>query len=218
MAATHKNAISFALCTAIMPFMTYEILLALITFAFVSSITPGPNNLMLMASGANFGFRRTVPHMLGIGLGFTVMVLLVGAGLVQVFDRFPISYTILKTASVLYLLFLAWKIAHAAPAKAGATSGTPMTFLQAAAFQWVNPKAWVMALTATTAYTPEQTLNAIVIVALVFGAVNLPSVSTWTVLGQQMARVLTNPKRLSAFNWSMAILLVASLYPVLWPA
>ncbi|WP_171126940.1 MULTISPECIES: LysE family translocator [unclassified Ruegeria] len=197
--------------------MTYEILLALITFAFVSSITPGPNNLMLMASGANFGFRRTVPHMLGIGLGFTVMVLLVGAGLVQVFDRFPISYTILKTASVLYLLFLAWKVAHAAPAKAGVTSGTPMTFLQAAAFQWVNPKAWVMALTATTAYTPGQTLNAIVVVALVFGAVNLPSVSTWTVLGQQMARVLTNPKRLSVFNWTMAILLVASLYPVLWP-
>lgn len=197
--------------------MTYEILLALIAFAFVSSITPGPNNLMLMASGANFGFRRTVPHMLGIGLGFTFMVLLVGAGLVQVFDAFPVSYLVLKIASVAYLLFLAWKIANAAPAKGHSGSGHPMTFLQAAAFQWVNPKAWAMALTATTAYAPGQTLYAVAMVALVFGLVNLPSVSTWTVLGQQMARVLTNPRRLTAFNWSMAILLVASLYPVLWP-
>ncbi|WP_170400744.1 LysE family translocator [Ruegeria arenilitoris] len=197
--------------------MTYDILLALIVFAFVSSITPGPNNLMLMASGANFGFRRTIPHMLGIGLGFTVMVLLVGAGLVQLFDRYPVSYTALKIVSVGYLLFLAWKIAHAAPTKSKASEGDPMTFLQAAAFQWVNPKAWAMALTATTAYTPDHTLKAIVIVALIFGAVNLPSVSTWTVLGQQMARVLTNPRRLVAFNWTMAALLVASLYPVLWP-
>ena len=197
--------------------MTYEILLALIAFAFVSSITPGPNNLMLMASGANFGFRRTIPHMLGIGLGFAFMVLLVGAGLVQLFDRYPVSYTVLKVASVVYLLYLAWKIAHAAPAQSRDATGSPMTFLQAAAFQWVNPKAWAMALTATTAYAPGQTLNAIIIVALVFGAVNLPSVSTWTVLGQQMARILTNPRRLVMFNWTMAILLVASLYPVLWP-
>ncbi|WP_170482282.1 LysE family translocator [Ruegeria arenilitoris] len=198
--------------------MTYDILVALIVFAFVSSITPGPNNLMLMASGANFGFRRTVPHMLGIGLGFTFMVLLVGAGLVQVFDQFPLSYSALKIASVFYLLYLAWKIANAAPVQRGESQGTPMTFFQAAAFQWVNPKAWAMALTATTAYTPNQTLGAIVVVALVFGLVNLPSVSTWTVLGQQMARVLTNPRRLVVFNWTMAALLVASLYPVLWPS
>lgn len=196
--------------------MTYDILLALIAFAFVSSITPGPNNLMLMASGANFGFRRTIPHMLGIGLGFTFMVLLVGAGLVQLFNQYPISYTILKIASVVYLLYLAWKIAHAAPAENSAEVGTPMTFMQAAAFQWVNPKAWAMALTATTAYAPGQTLNVILIVALVFGTVNLPSVSTWTVLGQQMARFLTNPRRLVVFNWTMAALLIASLYPVLW--
>jgi threonine/homoserine/homoserine lactone efflux protein len=198
--------------------MTYDLLLALITFAFVSSITPGPNNLMLMASGANFGFRRSIPHMLGIGLGFTFMVILVGLGLAAVFDQYPTSYTVLKIASVIYLLFLAWKIANAAPSGRAAESGTPMTFLQAAAFQWVNPKAWAMALTATTAYSPGRTPEAILIVALVFGAVNLPSVSTWTVLGQQMARVLTNPRRLLVFNWTMATLLVASLYPVLWPA
>lgn len=197
--------------------MTYDILLALVAFAFVSSITPGPNNLMLMASGANFGFRRTIPHMLGIGLGFMLMVLLVGAGLVQVFEAYPVSHVILKIASVAYLLFLAWRIANAAPAEGPGHAGRPMTFLQAAAFQWVNPKAWAMALTATTAYAPGQTLQAIALVAIVFGCVNLPSVSTWTVLGQQMARVLTNRRRLTVLNWSMAALLVISLYPVLWP-
>lgn len=197
--------------------MTLDLLSALAAFAFVSSITPGPNNLMLMASGANFGFRRTIPHMLGIGLGFTFMLMLVGAGLVHVFDAYPLSYTVLKIGSVLYLLYLAWKIATAAPVKQGQSIGTPMTFLQAAGFQWVNPKAWAMALTAVTVYTPDATLWAIGLVATVFGAINLPSVSTWTILGQQMAKVLTNPARLRAFNWTMATLLIASLYPVLFP-
>jgi len=197
--------------------MNFDLIPALASFAFVSSITPGPNNLMLMASGANFGFRRTIPHMLGIGIGFTVMVLMVGAGLVQIFDAYPISHQILKVGSVLYLLYLAWKIAHAAPMEPGAARGRPMTFLQAAAFQWVNPKAWTMALTAVTVYTPDTTLAAIALVALVFGAINLPSVSTWTVLGQQMARLLTNAARFTAFNWTMATLLVASLYPVILP-
>ncbi|WP_299371250.1 LysE family translocator [uncultured Tateyamaria sp.] len=197
--------------------MTLDLLSALAVFAFVSSITPGPNNLMLMASGANFGFRRTVPHMLGVGLGFVVMVMLVGAGLIQIFDTYPISHTILKFVSVAYLLWLARRIANAAPRAAGEATGTPMTFLQAAAFQWVNPKAWTMALTAVTVYTPDTTLRAIGVVALVFGAINLPAVSSWTLLGQQMARVLTNPARLTLFNWTMALLLVASLYPVMFP-
>lgn len=197
--------------------MTLDLIPALAAFALVSSITPGPNNLMLMASGANFGFVRTVPHMLGIGLGFVFMVLLVGAGLVQVFDAYPVSHTILKILSVIYLLWLAWKIANAAPVKQRDGAGSPMTFLQAAAFQWVNPKAWSMALTAVTVYTPDTTLAAIALVAVVFGVINLPSVSLWTLLGQQMARVLTNRARLVAFNWTMAALLVASLYPVLFP-
>lgn len=196
--------------------MTLDILLALAAFAFVSSITPGPNNLMLMASGANFGFLRTVPHMLGVGLGFVFMVLVVGAGLAQVFNAYPVSYTALKIISILYLTYLAWKIATAAPIKRGDAVGTPMTFLQAAAFQWVNPKAWAMALTAISAYTPDTTVAGIALVAVVFGAINLPSVSLWTVMGQQMARVLTNPTRLAVFNWTMAALLIASLYPVLF--
>lgn len=198
--------------------MTYDLISALVLFAFVSSITPGPNNLMLMASGANFGFRRTIPHMLGVNLGFVFMCLVVGVGLAQVFEAYPVSYTILKVFSVGYLLWLAWKIAHAAPIQSRDVAGQPMTMLQAAAFQWVNPKAWAMVLTAISVYTPDQTVQMVVLVSLIFAVVNLPSIGTWTVLGQQMARFLTSPRRLVVFNWSMAALLVASLYPVLWPA
>lgn len=197
--------------------MTYDLVLALSLFALVSSITPGPNNLMLMASGANFGFRRTIPHKLGVGIGFTLMIVLVGIGLVQIFDLYPISHQILKVVSVIYLFWLARKIANAAPPEGDvANESTPITFIQAALFQWVNPKAWTMALTAITAYTPNQTLGSVIWVALVFGIVNLPSVSLWTVLGEQMARFLTSAARLRAFNWLMAALLVASLYPVVF--
>jgi threonine/homoserine/homoserine lactone efflux protein len=197
--------------------MTYQLLSALAAFAFVTSITPGPNNLMLMTSGVNFGFRRTIPHMLGVGLGFVFMLVLVGAGLIEVFDRYPVSYTALKIFSVAYLVYLAWKIATAGAPDTKGSSAKPITFVQAALFQWVNPKAWAMALTAISAYAPSKGLGAIVLVGLVFGAVNLPSVGSWTILGQQMRRVLTNPRRLRLFNIIMAVLLLASLYPVLIP-
>ncbi|WP_321829862.1 LysE family translocator [Thalassovita sp.] len=195
--------------------MTYDLITALAAFAFVTSITPGPNNLMLMASGANYGFRRTIPHMLGVALGFVLMVALVGVGLMGLFDAFPVTHTVLKVAGIAYLLWLAWKIANAGMPDTSGSTGTPMTFLQAAAFQWVNPKAWQMALTAITLYAPERTVFSILMVAAIFGAVNLPSVSSWTVLGQQMSRVLSSPQRLRAFNIFMAVLLVASLLPVL---
>ena len=196
--------------------MTFEILLGLIVFSLVSSNTPGPNNLMLMASWANFGFRRSIPHMLGVALGFTFMVLLVGRGLVKVFEAYPVSYVLLKVVSLVYLLYLAWKIASAVPAGGGeAESGAPLTFIQAALFQWVNPKAWTMALTAVSIYSPSQSLVAVAFVAAVFGAVNLPCISFWTSMGLLMQRVLTSPLRLRAFNVLMAALLIGSLYPVL---
>lgn len=198
--------------------MTLELLTALSAFAFVSSITPGPNNMMLMASGANFGLRRSLPHMFGVGLGFVFMILLVGAGLVGLFDAWPLSYTILKVASIAYLLFLAWKIANAAaPEGKAAEAGRPFTFVQAALFQWVNPKAWTMALTAITVYAPARDLTSIALAAAVFGAVNLPSIGIWTVLGTQVRRLLGTAARLRVFNVTMAVLLVGSLYPVLWP-
>ena len=198
--------------------MTYELLTALFTFALVTVITPGPNNLMLMASGANFGFRRTLPHMLGIGLGFPTMIFLVGIGVMQVFDLWPLSYTILKALSVAYPLYLAWKIANAAPPKDAETEGKPLTFLQSAAFQWVNPKAWSMALSAITLYASSRDLTAVIWVAGVYVCVSFISTTGWTVLGQQMRRLLKNPKRLRLFNYLMALLLVATLVPVLWPA
>jgi len=196
--------------------MSIQLLTAFLLFAFVSSVTPGPNNLMLMASGANFGFRRTVPHMLGVGIGFTFMVVLVGTGLMQLFDAYPVSYKILKVGSVLYLTWLAWKIATAAEPGKGKVGATPLNFLQAAAFQWVNPKAWAMALTAVTAYAPSRDFGAVLFVAIVFGVINLPTISMWTVLGQQIRHVLTSPVRLRLFNATMAVLLMASLYPVVF--
>ncbi len=196
--------------------MSYEIITALAAFAFVASITPGPNNLMLMASGANFGIRPTLPHMAGVTIGFSVMVLLVGTGITQLFDRYPASYQVLKYFSIGYLLFLAFKILTAAEApRVEGKTKKPFSFLQAAAFQWVNPKAWTMALTATAVYSPSRSLEAIAIVALVFGLINLPCICTWTVMGQQISRFLTSVKRLRTFNALMAGLLVASLYPVL---
>lgn len=192
--------------------MDPALLPALLAFSFASSITPGPNNLMLLASGANFGVRRSVPHMLGISVGHSFMVVVVGLGLVGLFEAVPALHTALTAASVAYLLWLAWRIAGSVP-KGGAARGRPFTFLQAAAFQWVNPKAWYMAIGAVTLYAGSTALG-VLVVALVFAATNLPSISVWTVLGQRMRRFLTSPARLRAFNWTMAALLVLSLLPV----
>jgi threonine/homoserine/homoserine lactone efflux protein len=197
-----------------MTLMDPALLPALLAFAFASSITPGPNNLMLLASGANFGVRRSIPHMLGISVGHSFMVVVVGLGLMGIFEAVPALHDALIVASVLYLLWLAWRIATAVP-KDGATRARPFTFWQAAAFQWVNPKAWVMAIGAVTLYAGEDGVWAVLAVAAVFAATNLPSISVWTVLGQGMRRVLTSPARLRAFNWTMAALLVVSLWPVL---
>ena len=197
--------------------MTYQLFTALFLFAFVTVITPGPNNLMLMASGANFGFRRTLPHMIGIGIGMPVLVVCVGIGVMQLFDLWPLSYTILKVLSVAYLLYLAWKIANAAPPKGAEAEGKPLTFLQSAAFQWVNPKAWSMALTSITLYATSRDMTAVLWVAGMYLVVSFISTTAWTALGQQMRRVLKGPRALRIFNVSMAVLLVATLIPVLWP-
>jgi threonine/homoserine/homoserine lactone efflux protein len=193
--------------------MNTQQLIALTGFAFASSITPGPNNMMLMASGANYGLRRTVPHMLGVAIGFAVMIALVGVGLVGLFEAWPPSFTILKVVSAAYLLWLAWKIANAPPPPTGdsTSSGKPMTFVQAALFQWVNPKAWTMALTAIAVYAGSRSVPAVLTVAAVFGAINLPSVGIWAAMGQYLRRWLTEDKWRRAFNWGMAALLVGSL-------
>jgi len=195
--------------------MKIELLTALISFALVSSVTPGPNNLMLMTSGANFGIWRTLPHLFGVVFGFVLMIVLVGTGLMQVFEAYPFSYELLRAFSVIYLLYLAWKIATS-KTKSAQASGVPMSTLQAALFQWVNPKAWAMALTGVSVYAPSQSLAAVALIALIFGLVNLPSVFVWVVMGQKMQRFLSSGSRLQWFNYSMAALLLATLYPVVF--
>ena len=170
--------------------MTSDLLLALWLYALVSSITPGPNNLMLLASGVNFGFWRTVPHILGITLGHSFMVFVIGIGLAGAFQRWPVLQTVLTVVSVAYLLWLAWKIAHATPPEPGEAGGKPLTPLQAAAFQWVNPKAWTMALGAITLYAPGTDLRSVLLVVVVFASTNLPSVSLWAGMGTALRRVI----------------------------
>ena len=196
--------------------MRFGILYALIVFCFVSAITPGPNNLMLLTSGVNFGFRRTIPHMLGVGLGFALMVGLVGIGLDATFSRFPALLPIMRYAGVAYMLWLAAKLALAGPVGDAEYSGNPLGFFGAAAFQWINPKAWVIAVSALTAYAvSENYAHTVVIVALVFGLVTMPCIAAWVLFGTAMRRVLSNPRFVRPFNIAMALLLVASIVPVL---
>lgn len=201
------------------PLASLSLLGPLALFALVSSITPGPNNVMLAASGLNFGFRRSMPHLLGVNLGFTLMIFLVGIGLGSVFQQVPALYTVLKYAGAAYLLYLAWKIANSGDVEEGQARGKPMTFLQAAAFQWVNPKAWVMAVGVIATYTPQAGFFAnLVIATMVCGIVNLPSIGIWVTFGTALRRVLHRPGAIRAFNIVMALLLVASLYPVVLEA
>ncbi len=193
--------------------MSLETLAALVVFAFVTSVTPGPNNFMLLASGVNFGFRRTIPHMTGIFVGFVALLLAVGMGLGAVLLAYPALETALKLAGGAYLLYLAWKIASSRSlGKGGQAGARPLTLLEAAAFQWVNPKAWVMAVSAMALYTDaERPLFSVVVVAAVFGLTNYPSVSIWTGFGQALRGFLSEPRRLKAFNIAMGALLVATL-------
>lgn len=192
--------------------METHALLALLAFCAVSLFTPGPNNLMLMASGANFGVARSMPHMWGVVIGFSGMTAIVGLGLFGLFHAWPASFTILKVVSVLYTLWLAWKVAHAgAPDTDAKTGARPMTFLQAIAFQWVNPKAWTMALSAVALFAPDEKLGSILLIALTFGILGIGSAGSWTLMGLSIRRWLSSRKRLLAFNYSMAGLLVGSI-------
>jgi threonine/homoserine/homoserine lactone efflux protein len=194
--------------------MKPEALLALSIFAFVTSVTPGPNNMMLLASGVNFGIRRTIPHMLGIAAGFTAMLLVVGLGLGAIVTAVPAVLVALKVASAAYMLWLAWRLATSGSFGAGAGPARPMRFIEAAGFQWINPKAWAMALTATSVYTqPDAFYLSVVIVALVFGAINLPSVGVWAGFGVGLRGFLAVPARLRVFNVAMAVLLALSVVP-----
>lgn len=197
--------------------MPPDLLLPLCTFAAICTITPGPNNAMMLASGLNYGFTRSLPHLFGICCGFAFMIFATGVGLHAVFDQVPVLQVILKYAGALYLLWLAWKLAHAAPMSAEqAGLSKPMSFFGAAAFQWINPKAWVMAVGALTTYLPPgfKALD-VAVLAGVFGLIGIFCVGSWALFGVAMRQVLQDARSVRIFNVVMALLLVGSLYPIL---
>ncbi|MFN3170653.1 MAG: LysE family translocator [Hyphomicrobiales bacterium] len=199
-----------------------DLFLTLVAFAFLSAGTPGPNNVMLMASGMNYGFRRSLGHITGVALGFPLMIVAVGLGLSQLFAMLPWLEMALKYICAAYLIYLAYKIATAQPkiAEGGAleVSGNPLTFVQAAAFQWVNPKAWVMATTALTVYAlPLSSTGNAFAVAAAFVFAGTFTASSWTALGDRLRVFFSDPVRLRVFNAVAAILLLATLIPVFWP-
>ena len=194
----------------------FAALLPMAMFIVVSSITPGPNNVMLAASGANFGYQRSVPHMLGISVGGAVMLLLVGAGLGQLFEQMPQLYVLLQWVGAVYLLWLAWKIAHSGRIQLAQARHKPLNFLQAAAFQWVNPKAWILSVGVIAAYTnPGNYWASLLLGAVTMLVVNYPCISVWTLFGAIIGGWLQSPRALQFFNWAMAGLLLLSLWPLL---
>lgn len=186
----------------------------LVAFAFVSTFTPGPNNIMLMTSGANVGFLRTIPHMLGITVGFSLMVLLVGVGLTGLFQAYPLLQQILHVVCLAYLVYLAIKIARSRPSSSS-QQYRPMSFISAILFQWVNPKGWSMALSAVSVYNESASWLQLLLISLVFAMVNIPSVSVWTAAGKQLSSWMTHPKYVRWFNGAMGGLLLASTLPML---
>ena len=196
--------------------MTYETFFPLMLYAFSTSITPGPNNLMLMSSGANFGLVRTLPHLAGVSLGFVFLTVMIGVGLIGLLDAYPVILDWLKGICFAFVLYLAWRIlTSAAPNTKNKVSAKPLGFLEAAAFQWLNPKAIAMALTTITAYTQQQSLSSILLAASLFGVINFPSCGTWILLGQTLRRLLQHPLALRLFNATMAGFLVLSMLPML---
>ena len=195
--------------------MPSELLWALLLFVVVTLFTPGPNNTMLMTTGLNFGFRRGLPHLWGVALGFAVMVLAVGLGLGAVFQAYPAAYTVLKYAGAAYLLYLAWQIATAGAVEEGETRGRPIGFMEAAAFQWLNPKGWMMAVGAVSTYAAVAAFPFnMLLMATLFGSLGILSSASWLGFGTGLKRLLTSPRAVRAVNITMALLLVASLWPI----
>jgi len=198
-----------------------QLLLAFVVFATVMFFTPGPNNIMLLSSGLTYGFRPTLPHVAGITFGFAFMVGAVGVGLGTVFIAYPVLQTILKWGGIAYLVYLAAVIAMADPVKPeeGGRRKGPMTFIGAAMFQWINAKGWVIVISTITAYAAIASFPwniAIQVgICLILGAL---SCSSWAMFGSALRPLLSSPRTVRTFNIVMAILLLASLIPVLLEA
>ena len=194
-----------------------ELYLAILLFTATASITPGPNNIMIMAAGVNFGIQKSLPHLFGICLGFPIMVIAIGLGFSVVFNAYPLLHNAINVIGIIYLLYLAWLIASAKPTKIRTDATKPLSFIQAVLFQWVNPKAWVMATGAISAYTSSDgdILGHVLFIAFAFSITAGISVGIWLVFGAGLKRYLDNPLHYRVFNIVMAMLLVGSMSPVI---
>lgn len=196
--------------------MSWDVFAALTLFAFAGSVTPGPNTLMLLASGVNFGIRRTIPHMIGISLGFSSLLFAAGMGLGQIIEASPVLHLVMKICSGAYLLWLAWKIGTSRSIGSGGTAAKPLTVLQAASFQWINPKAWAVGVGAMAIYTdPQNYMTSVLLVVAAFMLVLMPSALIWCGAGTSLRGFLSEPARLKWFNITMGVILALSLWPLL---
>jgi threonine/homoserine/homoserine lactone efflux protein len=196
---------------------TLPMLVSILSFAFAMVMTPGPNNIMMLSSGLTFGYRKTLPHLLGVMIGFPLMVLAIGFGLGSLFEQFPLLLKVLKYIGITYLLWMAWHIAHAEGGYETEpnSSDRPFTFIQAAMFQWVNPKAWIMAITSVSSFVtkPEYAITQILIIAGTFLLCGIISTNSWTLGGVLLKRFIRHAKSIQRFNITMAILIVVSILP-----
>jgi threonine/homoserine/homoserine lactone efflux protein len=197
-----------------------ELFSALVFFAFATSITPGPNNIMIMSSGVNYGVQKSLAHLAGIQTGFLLMLLAVGLGAGVVLQQQPVLHQWIKFIGSVYLLYLAWKIATAEPVQLATGSSKPLSFIQALLFQWVNAKAWVMITGAIAAFTSLHGVywQQLVLIAAVFLLVGLPCTGSWLLFGAGLKRLLTAPRQRRWFNYVMGTLLALSVLPPLWQA
>ena len=187
-------------------------------FGVIAAITPGPNNVMLTTTGLNFGVRRGIPHLLGICIGFPVMLALIGFGFGTLFQLYPVLHEIIKIIGIVYLLYLAWKIANSSGGVSEVSQSKPVNFWQSAAFQWINPKAWIMGSSALAAYTTldDNFFVQVTIVCITFMIITFPCAGVWLVFGAGLQKFLRDPAHLKLFNIAMALLLVGSILPVVW--
>ena len=185
----------------------------LIVFAVSAAFTPGPNNIMIMASGVNFGVRSSMPHFFGICFGFPTMFLATGFGLGALFIAYPVFHQTIKVVGLAYLTYLAWQIATSGKVEKGKVAGKPLTFIQAAIFQWVNPKAWIMGTSALAAFTQvgEPLVPQVLLIGSIFFVMTFPSAGVWLLFGSGLKEVLARPTVRRVFNVSMAILLLWSM-------
>jgi threonine/homoserine/homoserine lactone efflux protein len=193
-----------------------DLILPILLFAVSASITPGPNNIMLMSSGLNFGIQKSIPHLLGVVIGFPIMIISIGLGFEIVFEKYPFIHQVIKIVGIIYLVYLAWRVATSSRQALDAAKAMPLQFWQAVLFQWVNPKAWVMATGAIAAYTSLSSdfITQVLIIALTFMVVAFPSAGSWLIFGSSLKRFLQKTAYQHAFNVTMALLLIASIAPV----